>query len=283
MKLSRAGLVLVAVLIVSTASGCAVVNRIRSKNELNEAAKSYKSGRFVEAEQHARRALELDPNSKIAPAFIARSIHAQYRPGVENDANNKIAENAIVAYKGLLVNDPNNEEAYKAVVALLRALKKDDEQRTWITNKAKDEKAPVGQRAEAYTILASQDWDCSYQITEQKTNMRNVDKDGKTQVEYVKPKEPKDFEKAQQCSTRGMEEVEKALSFDANSETAWSYKTNLLREKAKLAEMDGNADQKAAFNKQADVAQARTSELNKANEAKKEAEEKAKAAASPSP
>jgi hypothetical protein len=277
MKLSRAGLFLLVAMAVAATSGCSVINRIRSKNELNEAAKSYKSGRFAEAEQHARVALELDPNSKIAPSFIARSIHAQYRPGVETPENSKIAENAIAAYKQILAGDPNNEEAYKAVVALLGVLKKEDEQRQWILKKANDAQAPAIQRGEAYTILASQDWQCSFQTTEQ-PSIKKTSPGGK--VEYVKG-EQKDYDKAQQCATRGLENVEKAISFDGSSETAWSYKTNLLREKAKLAEMDGNAEQKAAFDKQADAAQARTKDLNKQAEAKKAADDAAKASQSP--
>src|SRR5688500_4800848 len=78
-----AGLVVLAVL-VATASGCGVINRIRSKNELNEAARAFRQGRYVEAEQHSRQAAELDPNNKTAPMFIARTIHAQYRPGVQS-------------------------------------------------------------------------------------------------------------------------------------------------------------------------------------------------------
>ena len=53
---------------------------------------------------------------------------------------------------------------------------------------------------------------------------------------------------------RGLEEAETAIKFDPNNESAWSYKTNLLLEAAKLAEMDGKADQKAQYEKQAEVA-----------------------------
>src|SRR5688572_24229423 len=60
-----AGLVVLAVL-VATASGCGVINRIRSKNQLNEAARAFREGRYVEAEQHSRQAAELDPNNKTA-------------------------------------------------------------------------------------------------------------------------------------------------------------------------------------------------------------------------
>jgi tetratricopeptide (TPR) repeat protein len=274
MKLSRAGLVILVTIFVGATSGCSVINRIRSKNELNEAAKSYKSGKFLAAEQHAKRALELDPNSKIAPKFIARSIHAQYRPGIEEDGNKAIADRAIDAYKQILNTDPSDSEAYKAVVSLLKELNRDEEQRKFIQKKADDPGATATDRAEAFAILASQDWDCSYKITETTKKVTG------SLVEYVKPTPPGDFETrfaaAKVCAARGMEEVENAIHWDPNSETAWSYKTNLLLERAKLAELDGNAGQKADFTKQADAARATTAELSRLAEAKK-------AAATPTP
>src|ERR1044072_9872275 len=88
MKLSqtRIAIGLLAIL-VATTSGCGVVNRIRSKNQLNEAARAYREGKFPEAEAHSRQAAALDPDNKTAPMFIARTIHAQYRPGVPTTGN----------------------------------------------------------------------------------------------------------------------------------------------------------------------------------------------------
>ena len=82
------------------------------------------------------------------------------------------------------------------------------------------------------------------------------------------------------CVKRGLEEVENAMKFDPNSESAWSYKTNLLLEAAKLAEMEGNTDRKTELDKQREEAQKRTNQLSEANR-KKQAEEEAKKAASP--
>ncbi len=82
------------------------------------------------------------------------------------------------------------------------------------------------------------------------------------------------------CVKRGLEEVENAIKFDPNSEAAWSYKTNLLSEASKLAEMDGKTDQKSELDKQREEAQKRTTQLSEANK-KKQAEEEAKKAASP--
>ena len=115
MKLAQTGIVLLLAILVATTSGCGIVNRIRAKNQLNEAARAYHEGRFVEAEQHSREAAELDPNNKTAPMFIARTIHAQYRPGVQTPENIAKAQEAIDAYQKLLEKNPKDEEAYKAI------------------------------------------------------------------------------------------------------------------------------------------------------------------------
>ncbi len=80
--------------------------------------------------------------------------------------------------------------------------------------------------------------------------------------------------------TRGLEEAETAIKFDPNSESAWSYKTNLFLEAAKLADMDGKADQKAQYQTKAEAAGKRAAAL--ANERRKR-EEAADQAASPTP
>src|SRR5215204_3571805 len=115
MKLSQTRIAIVLAVLVATSSGCGVINRIRSKNQLNEAARAYREGRFVDAEQYSRRAAELDPNNKTAPMFIARTIHAQYRPGVQTPDNVAKAQQAIEAYQNILERNPSDDEAYKAI------------------------------------------------------------------------------------------------------------------------------------------------------------------------
>ena len=86
------------------------------------------------------------------------------------------------------------------------------------------------------------------------------------------------------CVTRGLEEIENAIKLNPNSEAAWSYKTNLLLESSKLAEMEGKTEEKAQLDKQRAEAQKRTDELSKINQEKaeqKRKEEEAKKKASP--
>src|SRR5215207_7844957 len=109
MKLSQTRIAIVLAILVASSSGCGVINRIRSKNQLNEAARAYREGRFVEAEQHSRQAAELDPDNKTAPMFIARTIHMQYRPVVQTPENIAKAQQAIEAYQQILQKDPQDE------------------------------------------------------------------------------------------------------------------------------------------------------------------------------
>ena len=282
MKLAQTGIVIVLAVLVATTSGCGVVNRIRAKNQLNEAAQAYREGRFVEAEQHSRRAAELDPNNKTAPMFIARTIHAQYRPGVQSPDNIAKAQEAIQAYQALLDKNPKDEEAYKAIAYLYGAIKEDDKLRQWISQRAASDQTDPLKRAEAYVVLASKDWDCSFKITELPTNkITTVDPaNNKATVSYKKPKDQKEFDQAQMCVKQGLSEAENAIKFDPNNESAWSYKTNLLLEASKLAEMDGQTEQKAQYQKEYEVALKRTTELSAAAEKRKE-EEQARQQASP--
>ena len=272
---------MVLAILVASSSGCGVVNRIRSKNQLNEAARAYREGRFVEAEQHSREAAQLDPDNKTAPMFIARTIHAQYRPGVQTPENIAKAQQAIEAYQQILAKNPQDDEAYKAIAYLYGAIKEDDKLTQWISARAASESTEPEKRSEAYVVLASKHWDCSFKITELPTNkITTIDPaNNKATVSYKKPKDQKEFDQAQMCVKQGLTEAENAIKFDPNNESAWSYKTNLLLEASKLAEMDNQTEQKAQYQKEYEAALKRTTELSVANQKRKE--EEAKQSASP--
>jgi tetratricopeptide (TPR) repeat protein len=277
---SRIGATAILVLFVAAGAGCSLINKVRAKNELNETARSYREGHFEEAEQHARRALSFDPTNKTARIFIARVIHQQYKPGVDSPDNIQKARDAIEAYKQILEIDPNNEEAYKAISVLYSAIKDETKLREWILARANDSQMKNEQRAEAFAILAGKDWDCSFKITEQPEVKVTSNEGGSPKVTYTKPKDQKEFEMIQRCVVRGLEEAETAIKYDPNNESAWSYKTNLLIENAKIAKMNGEADKATQYTKQAEIAQKRATALA---EERRKKEEAAEQAASPTP
>ena len=278
MKLSQRSLLTLAVLSAALTSGCGFVNNLRAKNALNEGARAYKARQYAEAQQHFEHALDLNPDQRIAKFFRARAIHSQYKPGVEQEQNVAKAREAIKAYQEYLQIDPGSDEAYNAIVYLLRALKDEQQEREWLVQRANLESIPAEKRSQAYTVLASKQWQCSYNITEQKENMQTVMQGEKAIIQYKKPKEQKDYDEAVKCATEGMQLADRALSLDPNSEQAWSFKTNLLLEMVKLAKMDNNTQRADEFQKQADAAQQRTTQLNEENKRRREQEEKEKAA-----
>ena len=279
MRLSRISIAALLVALVATSGGCVLVNRVRAKNALNEGARAYREGQFAEAETKFKQAYDLDPTQKNAPLFIARAIQQQYKPGVPAQENVATGERAIAAYQDILKQDPQNEDAYKAVVYLYGQMKQDDKVKQLLTERASLQSVPADKRAEALVILASQQWKCSYDITEQKENKTTENKPDKVLIHYKKPANQADFDNANQCATEGLQLAEQAVSLDPNNPNAWTQKTNILREKAKLAEMAGDQQAKQNFDTQA--GQALETQTRLSAEAKKKLE--AEQAASPTP
>ncbi|MGB8508737.1 MAG: hypothetical protein WCD76_10050 [Pyrinomonadaceae bacterium] len=281
MKLSRIGIFMLLLVAVSATAGCGIVNRIRAKNALNEGARAYKDGRFDEAQQKFEYAYSLDPSQKNAPLFIARAVQQQYKPGVDAPENLARGQAAIDAYQKVLTEDPNNDDAYKAIVFLYGQMKNDDKVREMLMQRANLDSAKPEKRSEALTILSSKQWNCSYEVTEQKENKEIVNKGagGAPVIHYKKPANQADYDKARGCVVEGLKLAEQAISLDKTNANAWSYKTNLLREMSKLSEMDGNAAQKADYDKQYDQALEIQKKLSEEAAKKKEAE----AASSPTP
>jgi len=280
MKLSRITTIALLVGLVAANAGCALVNRVRAKNALNEGASAYRQGNFAEAEEKFRYAHELDPSQKNAPLFIARAVQQQYKPGVPTPENVKKGEEAIAAYQAILDKDPSNEDAYKAIVFLYGQMRNEDKVREMLTQRASLSSIPPEKRSEALTILASKQWQCAYDITELKENKETTTQTSgdalKTTVKYKKPANQADFDRARQCVTEGLKLAEQAVALDENNPNSWSYRANLLREAAKLAEMEGNAQAKADYEAQYMKALETHGRLSEEANKRKEAEEAAK-------
>ena len=232
--------------------------------ELKAAAKVYRQGKFAEAEQHARKALQLNPQNRNARAYVARTVHAQFRPGDTTEENLAKARQAIEEYKNMLQLSPKDDEAYKAIAYLLGALKESAQLNAWLMQRATDESFEPERRSEAFIVLASRHWDCSYKITEQSENkVAAIDDNGKSKVTYIMPKNLSDFQTAMTCVSEGLAEIDHAISLTLDSYTAWSYKYNLLIERSKLSEMEGKMADKAQFDKLANEARKQVERLQK--------------------
>lgn len=237
-------------------------SQMLAKQELNQAALSYRQGNFAEAQAHAEKALAWDPDSRIAPYFIARTIHAQYKPGDASSENKEKARAAIDAYQKILIFAPVDEEAYKAIAYLYGAIREDELLRDWILKRATDTAAAPEKRAGAYIVLASKDWDCSFKITELPTTKRVTVLNKQITTRYVMPKNQADFRQAHQCAEEGLEFTDLAIALTPGNESAWSYKANILLELEKLAEMAGETQKSIQFHDEYELAFQETKNLS---------------------
>jgi TonB family protein len=87
-------------------------------------------------------------------------------------------------------------------------------------------------------------------VTEHKDNKESSLQGEKPVVTYKMPADSNEFYKARQCVQRGLEVVEQAIVLSPQSPQPFVVKANLLRESAKLAEMEGDASQKESFENQ---------------------------------
>ncbi|HEY0173252.1 MAG TPA: TonB family protein [Pyrinomonadaceae bacterium] len=225
-------------------------NAEAARQETNLGARAYRAGRFAEAEQRFRRALELDPEGKNLRVFIARAVHQQFKPGDASPENVAAGERAVAAYQDVLKADPANDDAYKAVVFLYGQMKNEQKVQELLLGRANDFSATNERRSEAFVILASKQWQCSHDVTEQRENKTTEQQSDKPVVKYKMPADQSDHLRARQCASDGLQLVEQALTLDPKHQKAQSYKVNLLLEAAKLAEMEGDAAQKAEYERQ---------------------------------
>lgn len=285
MRFSRLGILVLISFTVLIGTNCSYYNRVLARKNLVDGASAYKNRKFAEAEQLFRSAVARDPDAKTlegktAQLFLARTLHSEFI----GDRNRKdLAEQAIKEYQKVLKEDIKDQSSFKAVANLLETLGRNDEWLTWVTERSANEQVPKEMRAEALTSLAAKKNTCANDISDVEAVKKTVTgKDGKQVFQFTKPANPDDFNKLKQCATEGLDLATKAVEYDPNSDSAWSYKTSLLVQKMRVAEMEGNTAEKDALKKQADEAKAKFTELAEAKRkkeeeaaAKKKAEEEA--------
>ncbi len=221
-----------------------------ARQELNAGARLYRAGKVAEAEQHFRRALEIDPDGKPTRLYMARVIQQMYKPGVTTPENIEAGERAVAAYREMLAKDPRDEDAFKSLLLLYGQLKQENSAHELVLGRANDFSVTNEKRAEAFALLAGKQWQCSYDITEQPANKKTAETPAGATTVYTPPADQGDLIRAHQCVAEGMQMVEQAIALDQKNQNVLSYKGNLLREAAKLAEMEGDAAQKAEYERQ---------------------------------
>lgn len=293
MRSSRLGIIVLIAFTILTGANCSYYNQIIARKNLVDGATAYKDRKFAEAEQLFRKTVEIDPNGdtmegRTAQLFLARTLHSQY---ISDRKKPEKAEAAVQAYDKVLAKDVNDQGSFKALASLMDTLGRKDESLQRITERANNANVKPEYRAEAYTSLAARQYTCANEISDVEPVKKAVKKDGKDVYEYTKPENPDDFAKLKTCADEGIKLIDQAIALepaevqqmkgldlkamtpqeiDAKSEiirifsSAWSYKANLLYQKMRIAEMDGNAAEKDSFKAKGDEARTVFTGLNEA-------------------
>jgi tetratricopeptide (TPR) repeat protein len=278
MKVSRAGIFIAVLLLVLGGTGC---NFFARKNVV-DGAEAFKNRKFPEAEALFRLAVGRAPadsvEGKTAQLFLARTLHSEF---AGNRGQPEKAIQAIEAYQKVLALNPADNSSFKAVANLYENLEKMDDWRKWVTDRSENTAIPPEQRAEAYTSLASKENTCANDITEDPNVKKTVQQGGKAVYSFSKPANAADLEKLKGCIQKGTDLINKALALETEQikaiknpnvktmsdkdlkttndlvkpfESARSYKTSLLIQSMRLAEMEGRTADKDKFKAEADAA-----------------------------
>lgn len=218
-------------------SGCERLNQIISKDKLNQGAIAYNQGRNKEAQAFFKGATERDPNSPIAWLYYGATLVKDYKPLTEPQRT-EAANRAIDAYqKALNLANGNckvEDNAISYLASIYDDLGKEDEWRNWLLKRASSSCAKKETKAVTYYSIAQKYWNCSY---DQTTRYQDKAKLGSDPFHYRNmdyPAAQADRQKAEDCVTKGLEYMEKALAEDPEYVDALFYKGLLYRERQKL-------------------------------------------------
>ncbi len=276
MRISRVGILLLILTTVLVGTNCNYYGKIMSRRDLVDGAEAYKKKEYDRAEELFRDAISRDPEGKslegkTAQLFLARTLHSRF---ISNRDDKPSAMAAIEQYRRVLAEDPSEQSSFNAVANLYETMKMENEWNQWVTERANNEQVEPVSRAEAYVKLAARQYTCANNISDVEPVKKTIIEDGKPVFKFTKPEDPTEFEKLKQCADKGYELADKATQLNPESDSAWSYKANLLQQKARIAEMeDVSGEEIEKIKAQAEQARDKFSELAEAKRKKEEAEE----------
>lgn len=256
-----------------------------SRKNLVDGSTAYKERKFEVAEELFRKAAARDPQGtteegRIAQVFLARTIHSRY---IGDRKRTDWAEEAMAEYKKALALNKDDQSSYKAVASLYENLQKPDEWNQWVTARANMGDIKPEYRAEALTNLAAKQNTCANEISDTPATKKTVKKDGKDVYQFVKPADDAEFQKMKGCVESGTKLIEQAVELEPASvksaasgdlkslpddqlkarldlvkpfESARSYRSALLMQASRLAEMEGRDADRDRLKTEADKAKA---------------------------
>jgi Tfp pilus assembly protein PilF len=218
-------------------TGC---NKLRARDQLNKGVQSYKMGKFENAIEHFKNAVQLDPNLGVARLYLATAYVNQYVPGVDTPENNHSAELAIEQYQDVLKGNPKREtrvNSLKGIASLYFNMKKFDLAKEYHRKVLElDPKDPT-----TYYSIGVVDWTQTYQPRQQLRTELGLKPDQPLDKAKDKTACTTLKEKDQPLVDEGIDMLQKSLDLRKDYDDAMAYLNLMYREKAELECGDADA------------------------------------------
>lgn len=225
--------VLVVSIFAAVLAGSFGCGRLKAKDRLNEGARAYNKGNYIEAEKLFKESIDASPDFPQAQIFYAASLRAQFVPHADSTENLAIGNKAIDAYRDVIKTSPNPKDidaAHALIADLFDGLEKKDEHREWVLKRIQLPGQADDIRSQSYYTLAVGYWDESYRVTQKYLVPRSQPPVYKPTKEW----DTADVDKSRELVTKGLQFMEESLKINPKYANSYSYRGLLYREQAKL-------------------------------------------------
>ncbi len=218
-------------------SGCEYTRKVIAKDKLNQGAILYNQGRTKAAQEFFKEATETDPSNPVAWLYYGATLVKDYKAATGKEQQD-IANQALDVYKKALDLSGNRcanvDNAISYIATIYDDLSNFDEWRNWMLKRAEGECSTKEIKATTYYSVAVKYWNCSYEQTTRYQDKMLIAREPFHYRNMDYPAALPDKQKSQDCVTKGLEYIEKALQVDPEYVDAMFYKGLLYRERQKL-------------------------------------------------
>ncbi|MGH9840248.1 MAG: hypothetical protein ACREEM_15810 [Blastocatellia bacterium] len=218
-------------------SGCAYLNKVIAKDSLNQGVIQYNQGKIKSAQEFFKSATDRDPSMPMAWLYYGATVVNDYK-ALQDPERIKVANQAVDIYKKALDLSGGNckiaDNAISYISVIYDDLSNMDEWRNWVLKRAEGDCTDKNTKAATYYSVGVRYWDCSYTQTQRYQDKSNKDPNAYRKMDYDAAKADK--ARAEECTAKGLEYMEKALKEDSEYVNALYYKKLLYLEKLKLTQ-----------------------------------------------
>lgn len=218
-------------------SSCTYLRKVMAKDKLNQGVIAFNEGNRETAKAFFKDAIEYYPDNAVAWLYMGAAQVRDYKEEDKDKAKQtELANEALKTFEKALdlagSNCTNRDNAVGNIAAIYDDLKDENNWRTWMLKRAEDSCTPDEGKVSSYKAIATRYYSCSLEETN-----RYADK-GKLAVNDMfhyrdmdYPAALPDKKKTEDCVTKGLEYIEKALEKDPEDADALFYKGLLYRER----------------------------------------------------